>query len=94
MKLNQPGGSSQESVNSGQAGQLAYRPVDERNQLNLELKDLSSKLLNYCVDAECIDEISLLTKLSHELDEINAKLKMHIRNLKMRQTGMPESREF
>ena len=91
MKINQSGGSSQEGINNtGQAGQLAYRPVDERDQWNLELRNLSSKLLDCCSDAECIDEISSLTKLSQELDEINAKLKMHIRNLKTRQTGMIE----
>jgi hypothetical protein len=83
MERNHTGGSSQEGY-TGQAGQLAYRPVDERNQLNMEIRSLSDKLLNYCIEAECVDEISLLTKLSQELDEINAKLKMHIRNLKTR----------
>jgi hypothetical protein len=86
MKMNQPGEAGRKGCGLEPTDALNYRPAgDERYQLELELKKLSGKIYQCCTNTDCIDKISSLSELSHELDEVNAKLKMHIRNLKARQ---------
>ena len=69
-----------------------YQPErDEFEQVKAELRALHGNLLMlYEAKDVGFDQVQSLTSLSQKLDDTNAKLKMLIRSLKLRQTSLTQ----
>ena len=67
-------------------GELDYVPeVDGIDQLKKELVALAREISAHQESMKDVpDQIQWLTKLAHDLDEINCKMKMVIRDLKIK----------